>query len=314
MLPDALPPPLVETHFEGLGPRYRGKVRDVYRPDGEHLILVTTDRISAFDHVLRQAIPLKGQVLNTLAAHFFERTADVAPNHVVEVPHPSVTIAVACEALPVEFVVRGYLAGHAWRVYRAGGREICGETLPEGLREGEMLPEPLLTPSTKAVVGHDEDVSRAEIVARGLLDTSTLDEAADMALRLYRRGAELAAEHGLLLVDTKFEIGRAPDGRLVVIDEMLTPDSSRYYRADGYAERLASGEPQRQLSKEFVREWLMDRGFQGLAGQTMPDMPPEFVREVAGRYVELFETVTGRPFEPDLSPDPVSRIRVVLGI
>ncbi len=314
MLPDVLPPPLVETDFEGLGPRYRGKVRDVYRADGETLVLVTTDRISAFDHVLRQAIPLKGQVLNTLAAHFFELTADVAPNHVRGVPHPSVTIAAACDALPVEFVVRGYLAGHAWRVYRDGGRELCGEPLPEGLRESEALPEPLLTPSTKAVVGHDEDVSRSQIVERGLLDARTMDEAADMALRLYRRGAELAAQHGLLLVDTKFEFGRARDGRLLVIDEMLTPDSSRYYRSDGYADRLETGEPQRQLSKEFVREWLMDRGFQGRAGDSMPDMPDEFVRDVAGRYVELFEAVTGRTFEPDLSPDPLARIRSVLGV
>jgi phosphoribosylaminoimidazole-succinocarboxamide synthase len=314
MLPDRLPKPLVETSFEGLGPRYRGKVRDVYRPDGERLIMVTTDRISAFDHVLRQAIPLKGQVLNTLAAHFFERTEDVAPNAVIDVPHPAVTIAVACEALPVEFVVRGYLAGHAWRVYAAGGRVLCGETLPEGLREGERLPQPILTPSTKAVVGHDEDVSRQEILDRGLLDENTLNEAADIALRLYSRGAELAAEHGLLLVDTKFEIGRAPDGTLLVIDEMLTPDSSRYYRSEGYDARLAAGEPQRQLSKEFVREWLMERGFQGRTGEAMPDMPPEFVREVAGRYVELFEAVTGREFAPDLSPDPVAAVADALGV
>jgi phosphoribosylaminoimidazole-succinocarboxamide synthase len=311
MLPDVLPPPLVETHFEGLGPRYRGKVRDVYRPDGERLVLVTTDRISAFDHVLRQAIPLKGQVLNTLAAHFFARTADVVPNHVLDVPDPAVTVAVACRALPVEFVVRGYLAGHAARVYRDGGHALCGEPLPDGLRESERLPAPLLTPSTKAAEGHDEDVSRRDIVERGLLDEATLEEAAALALALYRRGAELAAARGLLLVDTKFEFGRAPDGRLLVIDEVLTPDSSRYYYADGYEERLAAGRPQRQLSKEFVREWLMANGFQGKDGQVLPDLPPEFVREIAARYVELFEAVTGEPFHPDLSPDPERRVRAV---
>jgi phosphoribosylaminoimidazole-succinocarboxamide synthase len=289
-------------------------VRDVYRPSPERLVLVTTDRISAFDHVLRQAIPLKGQVLNTLAADFFERTRGVAANHVLAVPHPAVTIAVACDPLPVEFVVRGYLAGHAARVYAAGGRELCGETLPEGLREGEELPRPLLTPSTKAAVGHDEDITRVEIVRRGLVDHATLEEAADTALRLFARGSELARERGLILVDTKFEFGRAPDGRLLVIDEMLTPDSSRYYVHEGHAERLAAGQPQRQLSKEFVREWLMLNGFQGRPGETMPDMPPEFVREVAGRYVELFETVTGRAFEPDLSPDPEARVREVLGV
>ncbi len=312
MLPAALPPPLVETHFDGLGPRYRGKVRDVYRPDDERLVLVTSDRLSAFDHVLRQAIPLKGQVLNTLAAHFFARTSDVAPNHVLSVPDPSVTVAVACEALPVEFVVRGYLAGHAWRVYRDGGRMLCGERLPDGLRESERLPQPLLTPATKAQEGHDEDVSRADILARGILDEATLAEAALLALALFERGTALAAAHGLILVDTKFEFGRAPDGRLLVIDEVLTPDSSRYYYAEGYDERLSAGRPQRQLSKEFVREWLMERGFQGRAGETLPDLPPSFVREIAGRYVELYEAVTGQPFEPELADDPAARVRAAV--
>ncbi|HLT48170.1 MAG TPA: phosphoribosylaminoimidazolesuccinocarboxamide synthase [Rubricoccaceae bacterium] len=314
MLPAQLPPPLAETDFSGLGPRYRGKVRDVYRPGDGRLILVTTDRISAFDHVLRQAIPLKGQVLNRLAAYFFERTADVCPNHVLDVPDPNVTIAVECRALPVEFVVRGYLAGHAWRVYRAGGRVLCGEHLPEGLRESERLPRPILTPATKAQEGHDEDVSREEIIERGILDADTLEEATDMALRLFQRGSELAAQRGLLLVDTKYEFGRAPDGRLLVIDEVHTPDSSRYYYADGYEERLSRGEPQRQLSKEFVREWLMDQGFQGKEGQVLPDLPPAFVREVAERYVELFEQVTGEAFGPDLSPDPLGRVARAVGL
>lgn len=306
-----LPPPLPVTHLD-IGERRQGKVRDTYDLGDGRLILVTTDRISAFDHVLRQPIPLKGQVLNGVAAAFFEQTADVAPNHVLAVPDPNVTVGVRCEPLPIEFVVRGYLAGHAWRVYRSGGRELCGERLPDGLREAERLPNPILTPATKAVEGHDEDVSRSEIVARGLLDPDTLDEAADLALALFRRGTEVAADRGLILVDTKYEFGRAPDGRLLVIDEVHTPDSSRYYYADGYAERLARGEPQRQLSKEFVREWLMDHGFQGLAGQHLPDLPPDVVRRISERYVELYQAITGNIFIPDLSPEPEARIRAAV--
>lgn len=306
-LPDTLPPALERTDL-GLGTRRGGKVRDTYRLEDGRLVLVTTDRISAFDHILRQAIPLKGQVLNGLAAFFFERTADVVPNAVQAIPDPNVTIATACEPLPIEFVVRGYLAGHAWRVYRDGGRELCGEPLAEGLRESERLPTPILTPATKAEEGHDEDISRAEILKRGLLDPDTLEEAASAALALFQRGTELAAERGLILVDTKYEFGRAPDGRLLVIDEIHTPDSSRYYYAEGYGDRLAGGEPQRQLSKEFVREWLMANGFQGKDGQTLPDMPPSFVREVASRYVELYEQLTGRTFQPEVSADPEGRI------
>lgn len=306
-----LPPPLASTDFD-LGPKYQGKVRDTYDLGDGRIVLVTTDRISAFDHVLHQAIPLKGQVLNGVAAYFFERTADVAPNHVLSVPDPNVTVGVRCDALPVEFVVRGYLAGHAWRTYRDGGRVLCGEPLADGLRPSERLPEPILTPATKAVEGHDEDVTRAELLERGILDADTLEEAAETALALFRRGSEIAAERGLILVDTKYEFGRAPDGRLLVIDEVHTPDSSRYYYADGYETRLAAGEPQRQLSKEFVREWLMDHGFRGLDGQTLPDLPPSFVEEVSARYVELYETVTGRGFEPDLSPEPEKRVEHAL--
>ena len=312
MLPDTLPPPLVETDF-AFGRRTRGKVRDTYATADGRLVLVTTDRLSAFDHVLRQAIPLKGQVLNRLAARVFEQTADVAPNAVLSVPDPNVTVAVRCEALPVEFVVRGHLAGHAWRVYRDGGREVCGARLPDGLREGEALPEPVLTPSTKAAEGHDEDISLADIVSRGVLDAATLDEAHALALAVFRRGARLAAARGLILVDTKYEFGRAPDGHtpgggLLLIDEVHTPDSSRYYVADGFEARLASGEPQRQLSKEFVREWLIARGFQGRAGETMPDLPADFVREISARYVELYETLVGEPFVADVDPDPAARI------
>ena len=312
MLPETLPPPLVETDF-AFGKRARGKVRDTYAtPDGR-LVLVTTDRLSAFDHVLRQAIPLKGQVLNRLAARVFEQTADIAPNAVLSVPDPNVTVALRCEALPVEFVVRGHLAGHAWRVYAAGGRELCGVRLPDGLREGEALPEPVLTPSTKAAEGHDEDIALADIVSRGILDADTLDHARALALAVFARGTALAAERGLVLVDTKYEFGRAPEGsphagRLLLIDEVHTPDSSRYYRADGFAERLESGLPQRQLSKEFVREWLIARGFQGRTGEPMPDLPPAFVREISARYVELYETLTGDPFVPELSADPQARV------
>ena len=311
MLPETLPPPLVETDF-AFGTRARGKVRDTYAtPDGR-LVLVTTDRLSAFDHVLRQAIPLKGQVLNRLAARVFALTADVAPNAVLSVPDPNVTIAIRCAALPVEFVVRGHLAGHAWRVYHEGGRELCGVRLPDGLREGEALPEPILTPSTKAREGHDEDISLADIVARGVLDAATLDEAHALALAVFRRGTALAAAHGLILVDTKYEFGRAPDGRLLLIDEVHTPDSSRYYLADGFEARLASGEAQRQLSKEFVREWLIAHGFQGRDGETLPDLPPDVVRQISARYVELYETLVGEPFVADLSDDPEARIEAAV--
>ena len=307
-----LPPPLVETHLHGAGRRARGKVRDTYATDDGRLVLVTTDRISAFDHVLRQAIPLKGQVLNRLAARVFALTEDVAPNAVLSVPDPNVTVALRCDALPVEFVVRGHLAGHAWRVYAAGGREVCGVRLPDGLREGEALPDPVLTPSTKAAEGHDEDISLADIVARGVLPAETLDEAHALALAVFRRGTELARDRGLILVDTKYEFGRAPDGRLLLIDEVHTPDSSRYYLADGFEARLASGEPQRQLSKEFVREWLIARGFQGRTGEPLPDLPPAFVAEISARYVELYEALIGEPFVPDLHPDPEARVQAAV--
>ena len=312
-----LPPPLVETHLQHVGRRARGKVRDTYATDDGRLVLVTTDRLSAFDHVLRQAIPLKGQVLNRLAARVFSLTEDVAPNAVLSVPDPNVTIALRCDALPVEFVVRGHLAGHAWRVYAAGGREVCGVRLPDGLREGEALPEPVLTPSTKAAKGHDEDISLTDIVARGILPAETRDEAHALALAVFRRGAELARDRGLILVDTKYEFGRAPDGSthaggLLLIDEVHTPDSSRYYLADGFDARLASGEPQRQLSKEFVREWLIANGFQGRTGESLPDLPPAFVAEISARYVELYEALTGETFVPDLHPDPEARVQAAV--
>lgn len=304
---------LRETHFEQLGERYQGKVRDTYRQNGR-LILVTTDRISAFDHVLRQTIPFKGQVLNQLAAFFFEATEDIAPNHVLDVPDPNVTVAQRCEPVPIEFVVRGYLAGHAWREYDRGRRTLCGKTLPDGLQQSSQLPEPILTPATKAESGHDEDISRAEILERGILDEKTFDHLESLALGLFERGTEMAREQGLILVDTKYEFGKTPAGTYAVIDEIHTPDSSRYFYADTYEERLRRDAPQRQLSKEFVREWLMDHGFQGQEGQNLPDLPDDFRVTVARRYIELYEAVTGQAFQPDTHSDPERRIEEELGV
>ena len=299
---------LRETHFDDLGTRYSGKVRDTYAVE-DALLLVTTDRISAFDFILPQAIPFKGQVLNQIAAYFFERTADVVPNHVIAVPDANLTVATRCEPVPIEFVMRGYLAGHAWREYRAGRRALCGRPLPEGLKQNSPLPAPLLTPATKADEGHDEDISREDIIRRGILDAVTFDELEAYASALFARGTQIAADRGLILVDTKYEFGRKPDGTYVVIDEVHTPDSSRYFYADSYDDLLERDAPQRQLSKEFVREWLMDHGFQGQPGQHLPDLPDAFRIDVSRRYIELFETVTGRPFEPDTHPEPARRIR-----
>lgn len=296
------------TDFEDVGERYQGKVRDTYRRDDE-LILITTDRISSFDHVLPQCIPFKGQILNQTAAYFFEKTAELVPNAVREVPDPNVTVATACDALPVEFVVRGYLAGQAARTYASGERSMCGIPLPDGLRENEQLPEPILTPATKAEEGHDENVSRQVILERGLMDAQTFDTCAQYARALYEHGAEMAAERGLILVDTKYEFGRTPDGEVVLIDEVHTPDCSRYFYANGYEQRLEAGEPQRQLSKEFVRDWLRENGFTGQEGQTMPDLPDDLRVQVTQRYLELYEQLTGEAFDADLHPEPVRRIQ-----
>jgi len=295
-LHDALPKAIARTDIPGVGDPYRGKVRDVY-PLGDRLLIVTTDRISAFDHVFAEAIPYKGQVLNRLAAHFFGRTADLVPNHVLAVPHGAVTLARRCQAVPVEFVVRGYLAGHALRTYDAGGRVLCGQVLPDGMRPYEAFEEPILTPATKAAEGHDEDVTPAEIIGRGVLRSAELAHLTESALALYRRGAALAEERGLLLLDTKFEFGRTPEGDFLVIDEMLTPDSSRYVHADDYTARIESGEPPRHLSKEFLREWLLDRGFRG--DGPAPPLPDDLRVAVARRYIGLYETLTGAPFVPD---------------
>jgi len=310
-LRDHLDHTLESTNLVDLGTRYQGKVRDTYRRNGE-LVLVTTDRISAFDHVLPQTIPFKGQVLNQTAAYFFEATEDVVPNHVLDVPDPNVTVAQACSPVKVEFVVRGYLAGHAWREYESGARTLCGHSLPDGLRQSQKLPEPIVTPTTKAERGHDQDVTPEEAVASSQLAPDEYEQLRDWALALFERGTEMAAEQGLILVDTKYEFGRTPDGGFVLIDEVHTPDSSRYYYREGYEERLEKGIPQEQLSKEFVREWLMEQGFQGREGETMPDLPPSFRVTVAKRYIELYETVTGRSFEPDPSPNPEARIAAAL--
>jgi phosphoribosylaminoimidazole-succinocarboxamide synthase len=299
------------TKFDDLGERVQGKVRDNYRRN-DRRILVTTDRISAFDHVLSQTIPFKGQVLNQTAAFFFEATEDLVPNHVLSVPDPNVTVARECTTIPIEFVVRGYLAGHAWREYDSGVRTLCGQPLPDGLRRSEKLPAPILTPATKAEEGHDQDVTRDEAIASTGVAPATYDQLADWSLQLFRRGSQMAAEQGLLLVDTKYEFGRTQNGDLVLIDEVHTPDSSRYYYQEGYRERLQRGAPQRQLSKEFVREWLMDHGFRGKDGQEMPDLPDAFRAKVTKRYIELYETVTGTSFDPDLHPNPEERIHAAL--
>ena len=300
-----------ETDFDFLGECYHGKVRDTYT-FGDKLILITSDRISAFDHILRQTIPFKGQVLNQLSAYCFGQTEDIVQNHVLQIPDPNITIARRCELIPIEFVVRGYLAGHAWRTYKAGGRVLCGKTLPSGLKQNSRLPLPILTPATKADEGHDEDISREQILSKSILAESLFDRLETISLQLFERGTEAAAERGLILVDTKYEFGLDPDGEIVLIDEIHTPDSSRYFYQDSYEELLRADLPQRQLSKEFVREWLMKNGFQGLEGQVLPDLPDTFRSEVSRRYIELYEQITGEEFVPDLSEHPNERMELAL--
>lgn len=299
---------LTETHLHlpGQTAFYRGKVRDVYTL-GDRLVIVATDRISAFDCILPRPIPYKGAVLNQLAAYFLEATRDICPNWLISTPDPNVSIGYCCEPLRVEMVIRGYLAGHAARQYAAGHRTLCGVPLPDGLREGDPFPEPIITPTTKAAAGHDEDISREEILRRSIVAPDDYAQMEAHTRALFQRGTEMAAQRGLILVDTKYEFGKW-DGQLMLMDEVHTPDSSRYFYADGYAERQARGERQQQLSKEFVREWLMAHGFQGKEGQQMPDMPDAFVREVSERYIELYERMTGRTFVRDLSDDPLQRI------
>lgn len=284
-----------QFQFPGQTAFYKGKVRDVYTINNQYLVMVVTDRISAFDVVLPEAIPYKGQVLNQIAAHFLEATSDIVPNWVVSVPDPSVTIGKMCEPFKVEMVIRGYLAGHAWREYSAGKRQVCGVNLPEGLKENDKLTEPIITPTTKAAVGHDEDISKEDILAKGIVSADDYAQLEQYTQALFARGTEIAAQRGLILVDTKYEFGKA-DGKIYLIDEIHTPDSSRYFYSEGYKERQQNNEPQKQLSKEFVRKWLIENGFQGKDGQSVPEMTPEIVNSISERYIELFEQITGNPF------------------
>lgn len=293
--------------FEGQKSLYHGKVRDVYDIDDKYLVMVATDRISAFDVILPEGIPYKGQVLNQIAAKFLDATADIVPNWKVAVPDPMVTVGIKCEPLKIEMIVRGYLAGSAWREYAAGKREICGVALPEGLRENQRLPRPILTPTTKADEGHDENISREEIIARGIVPEDIYSQVEKYALALFERGQQMAAERGLILVDTKYEFG-LHGGKVILIDEIHTPDSSRYFYADEYAARFEKGEEQRQLSKEFVRKWLISNGFMGKPGQKVPEMTPEYCREVSQRYIELYESITGEKFIPADEEDLAARI------
>ncbi|HMB97019.1 MAG TPA: phosphoribosylaminoimidazolesuccinocarboxamide synthase [Balneolaceae bacterium] len=286
-----------ETHIPGMPEPYRGKVRDVYSLSEKKLGIVVTDRISAFDHIMKQAIPFKGQILNQLAAFSFEQVRDILPVHLLSVPHPNVTIAKKCKPIPVEVVIRGYLTGHAWRLYKSGERMICGVPIPDGMKEHQKFPEPILTPATKAAEGHDEDISEAEILEKKIVSETVWSEIRTKAFQLFRRGSEIANKQDLILVDTKYEFGFFDD-ELTLIDEVHTADSSRYFYANGYEERLKKDLPQKQLSKEFLREWLMDNGFQGLEGQKLPDLPDEFRLEVYHRYKELYEKLTGRSFQP----------------
>ena len=287
---------IVSTDFklDGMKSKYVGKVRDVYDL-GDYLAMVVSDRISAFDVVLPEGIPYKGQVLNKIAERFLDATADILPNWKLAVPAPNVTVGYKCEPFKVEMVIRGYLTGHAWREYKAGKRTLCGVALPEGMVENQKFPEPIITPTTKAAEGHDEDISKEEIIARGIVGRDDYEQLEAYTRAIYARGCEMAAERGLILVDTKYEFGKR-DGVIYLMDEVHTPDSSRYFYAEGYEERQARGERQKQLSKEFVREWLMANGFQGLEGQIVPEMTPEIVAGITDRYIELYENITGEPF------------------
>jgi phosphoribosylaminoimidazole-succinocarboxamide synthase len=285
-----------EFNFPGQKSLYVGKVRDVYNINDDFLVMVVSDRISAFDVVLPKGIPFKGQVLNQIAEKFLDATSDIVPNWKIAVPDPNVTVGHMCEPFKVEMVIRGYLTGHAWREYRDGKRTLCGVAMPDGMIENQKFPEPILTPTTKADQGHDEDISREEIISQEIVDKAEYEMLEDYTRKLFQRGTEIAAEMGLILVDTKYEFGKK-DGKIYLIDEIHTPDSSRYFYADGYETRQAAGDKQKQLSKEFVRQWLIQNNFQGLDGQIIPEMNEEFVDSVSERYIELFEKITGDTFE-----------------
>lgn len=288
---------IVKTDFRFPGQKsvYKGKVRDVYDINDEYLVMVVSDRISAFDVVLPEGVPYKGQVLNQIAAKFLDATADIVPNWKIATPDPMVTIGHKCEPFKVEMVIRGYLTGSSWRTYKAGERTLCGLPLPEGMKENQKFASPLITPTTKADEGHDENISKEEIIAQGLVSREDYEQMEKYTYALFQRGTEMAAEKGLILVDTKYEFGKK-NGKIYLIDEIHTPDSSRYFYAEGYEERFTKGEKQKQLSKEFVREWLMDNGFQGQAGQKVPEMTPAVVAGITERYIELYENITGEKF------------------
>jgi phosphoribosylaminoimidazole-succinocarboxamide synthase len=300
---------IVKTSFQfpGQVQKYIGKVRDVYNIDNKFLVMVVTDRISAFDVVLPKGIPYKGQVLNQIASKFLDATADIVPNWKIVSPDPMVTIGHFAEPFKVEMVIRGYLTGHAWREYNAGKRSLCGVPMPEGMRENERFALPIITPTTKADEGHDEDVSREQILQMGLVSEADYVQLEKYTYLLFERGTKMAAEKGLILVDTKYEFGKK-DGKIFLIDEINTPDSSRYFYAEGYEQRLAKGDAQKQLSKEFVRQWLIERNFQGKTGQVMPEMPDAFVNEVTERYIELFENIAGEKFQRSPGGDVMTRI------
>ena len=300
---------LVRTdfNFEGQTNVYHGKVRDVYSIGNDILVMVATDRISAFDVILPKGIPSKGQVLNQIAASFLDATADIVPNWKLATPDPMVTVGKKCEGFAVEMIIRGYLTGSAWRAYKEGCREICGVKLPDGMRENERFPEPIITPTTKAAEGHDEDISREEIIAKGIVSKEDYEQVEKYTRALFARGTEIAASKGLILVDTKYEFGKA-DGKVILMDEIHTPDSSRYFYADGYQEKFEKGEPQEQLSKEFGRQWLIENGFIGKEGQQVPEMTDEYCETVSQRYIELYEDITGKKFVPCADEDLAARI------
>ena len=297
-----------EFNFPNQSNLYKGKVRDVYTINEDKLIMIATDRISAFDFVLPKGIPFKGQVLNQIASTFLKATNDIVPNWLEATPDPSVSVGKRCEPFKVEMVIRGYLTGHAWREYRDGKRTICGVTMPDGMKENDRFPAPLITPTTKAEVGHDEDISREEILAQGIVAEDDYVQLENYTIELFKRGTEIAAERGLILVDTKYEFGKDSEGVITLIDEIHTPDSSRYFYKDGYQESQDKGEKQKQLSKEFVRQWLIENGFQGKEGQVIPFMSEEFVASVSERYIELFEHITGEEFVKQEVDDVLKRV------
>lgn len=297
-----------DFNFEGQKSVYHGKVRDVYDINDKYLVMVATDRISAFDVILPKGIPAKGQVLNQIASKFLDATTDICPNWKIAVPDPMVTVGLKCEPFKVEMIVRGYLAGSAWREYKNGVREICGVKLPEGMRENQKFPSPIITPTTKADEGHDENISKEDIIAQGIVSKEDYETMEQYALAIFQRGTEMAQRQGLILVDTKYEFGKY-DGKVILIDEIHTPDSSRYFYAEGYQDRFEKGEEQRQLSKEFVRQWLISNGFMGKEGQTMPEMTDQYCNEVSNRYIELYENIVGEKFEKAPESDLNTRIK-----